>query len=288
MKTKSPAALGLVAAALVLSSAPEARADWPEDHLDTVDLLFSEYTPANNEYDEPSKIEFVDGELVIAAVCGGFVAQLLKMSYPDILTASLLQSLTGSPSPNSTTWHAAIVDEATVETDDGVYAFVHRVDADEIAAGDILAAEYPKSGQTGHTMMVYAIDPPTEVASTIPGYAAVSRYRVTVVDSTKSVHQDSKGSSDTRYLHDVDAQGNAVNDRGFGSGEIYLYADPESGEVIGWTWSLKQSVAYQGVDPEPGKGVGEFRPIAAGRLTGPGLASGGHVDFAPATRLTWK
>src|SRR5690606_14551682 len=93
--TKSRTLTALIAAALALPFAAEAHAEWPEEHLDTVDFFFSEFTPANNEYDEPSKIEVIDGKLVIKAVCGGFVAQLLKLAYPDAVTSSLLKSMTG-------------------------------------------------------------------------------------------------------------------------------------------------------------------------------------------------
>lgn len=269
--TKSRTLTALIAAALALPFAAEAHAEWPEEHLDTVDFFFSEISPANNEYDEPSKIEFIDGKLVIKAVCGGFVAQLLKLAYPDAVTSSLLKSMTGMTNPNSTTWFHSILDEKTIVRKEGTYALRMREDANDIRPGDILASEYFKYGQTGHTMMVQAISAPTIVDSTIPGYKKVRRYKTRIIDSTKSVHQNVKGSTDTRYRNDVDSKGNVVNDRGFGSGDIYLFADPQTGDLIGWTWSLKQSVAFQGVDESPGDGVGEYRPIVAGFIAGPGI-----------------
>lgn len=262
---------GLIAAALVLPCASQARADWPVEHLDTVDFLASEIAPENNVYDEPSKIEFVAGQLRIKAVCGGFVAQLLKLSYPDVITADLLEALTGSTSPKTTVWYNAILDEREAVTKKGTYALRMREDADDIAPGDILASEYFKYGQTGHTMLVYAIKPATIVASTIPGYKQVRRYEARIIDSTKSVHNNQPGSTDTRYRSDVDAKGTTVNDTGFGSGDIYLYADPQTGDLIGWAWSLKQSVAYQGVDDSPSGSTGEYRPIVAGFISGPGV-----------------
>lgn len=275
MTTRTLAALSTLA--LTTFSAP-ASAAWG-DHLDTAGTWLADIEPENNEYASPSSVEYVDGVLTVSAVCGGFVSELMKASYPA-LTDDVMSALVdddpsdGQPwaSPDSAHWYDAIVDERSA-TDEGLsFAFDHVADVDDLQEGDILASVYTSAGSTGHTMVVFEL-PETFalVTTTIPGYSGVQveRYRITVLDSTKSVHLNRSDSTDSRYMADTDPDDpdTAVNDAGMGTGELYLYADRDTGEIIGWTWNVIQSTAYQGTDATKAS----YRPIVAGRLGGTGI-----------------
>lgn len=259
------AALSLFAA----FSSADARAAWPADHLSQASTWLSEITPQKNDYGSPSEVWYdANGKLNVYARCGGFVAELIKQTYSSV-TDDVLEDLTGSPSPNATQLYTAIDGEASVTTDDGAIAFVARDTIDDVVAGDILASDYETTTSTGHVMMVATTPVMTgeDLATAIPDVDSVDRYTVHIIDATSSVHGNSAGTTDTRYLTDRNSKGLSVNDKGLGAGDILIYADHATGEIVGWTWNTYQSTPYQGTDPD---GT-DYRPIVAGALQGAGL-----------------
>ena len=217
--------------------------------------------PEHNAYGSPSTLSWDGaGELHATTVCGGYAGLLLRNTYATV-TTTVLRALTGSTSPNSKQWNDAIDGAATYSGSAGTFRFVARGSIDDVARGDLLASEYvTAAGATGHTMVVEDtwLDAPS-VATTIPGVPLAERWLVQVHDSTSSPH----GTSDSRWHADADG----THDQGIGSGYIYLYADQDTGAIIGWTWSTSSSSSYQGTDPT----AAAYRPMAAGTLTGPGL-----------------
>lgn len=267
-----------LAFALCLVAAP-AAASWPYDHLDVADEMVADILPANNEYASPSTLYYQNGVLHVSAVCGGFVAELLKATYDPLDDALMSALFDDDPddalpwaSPDSSHYYRAFLEEREVHVGGATYALTLRRKASQIAVGDLLVSEYSESGITGHTMIVRRVDRPTRVASKIPGFSTLDRHVVQVIDASSSVHMNKAGTSDTRYLSDVDpVTGAPVNDRGLGRGDILVYADPATGALVGWSWAINQGTPYQGVDPTPAWNVGKYRPIVAGRIVGPGL-----------------
>lgn len=264
--------LALSVLSLATLSTPAAAA-WG-DHLTTAAQWKHDLTPANNKYGTPSEVWYVGSDLHVFAECGGFVSELMKASYPaidDDVMSDLMDDDTTDDnpwsSPDSVHWYDAISDEVSVTVNGQTVGLEHLTDIDDVQTGDILASIYTSAGGTGHTMVIY--DMPTSytlVTVSIPGYSGVQveRYAVTVLDSTQSVHLNQTGSTDSRYLKDVDKNGNPVNDTGMGTGDIRIYADHSTGEIIGWTWSSIQITPYQGTDAS----ASNYRPIVAGRFVG--------------------
>lgn len=215
--------------------------------------------PEDNSYASPSKVETdATGAVKAAAVCGGYVALVVRAAFPTV-TSTVLRSLTGSASPNSKQWNDAIEAGATFSNGAGTFRMVERFTVDQITGGDILAAEYASDGITGHTMIVDSLWLDRgNVATTIPGAPKANRWVVVVHDATSSPH----GASDSRWQAE-----NGGHDQGIGSGELYLFADPLTGAIVGWTWSVASSSIYQGTDPQAPR----YRPMVAGALQGPGI-----------------
>lgn len=263
-------------AAFALST--PAQAAWG-DHLDTAADWFVDLTPAHNNYGSPSQVAYVGGTLEVYAVCGGFVSELVKASYPDLDDDVMSALVDDDPSddhdwvtPDSEHWYNAIVGENSTTSGGLDFAFQHITDIDDVETGDLLISVYTSAGSTGHSMVIY--DMPATfslVTTTIPGYSGVNveRYRVTVLDSTQTVHLNRSDSTDSRYLKDVDPLDSKkkVNDLGMGTGEVYLYADHNTGALIGWTWTVVQLSAYQATDASQAN----YRPFAVGRLGGTGI-----------------
>lgn len=268
-----------VFAAFALSSSAPAHAAWG-DHLATGAQWLADITPAHNVYASPSEVAYVGGTLTVNAVCGGFASELMKASYPDLTDDVMSALMDDDPddehnwnSPDSEHWYNAIVDEVSTTSDGLSFGLEHITHIDDVEEGDLLVSVYTSAGTSGHTMVIY--DMPTTyslVYTSIPGYGSttkVERYRVTVLDSTSSVHLNRSDSTDSRYMKDVDPNDatKKVNDEGMGTGELYIYADHATGALVGWTWNVVQGTAYQATDST----ATNYRPFAVGRLTGTGL-----------------
>jgi hypothetical protein len=210
--------------------------------------------PANNSYGSHSAITETDGVLYAKTKCGGYVAIVLQHAY-DELDGSVLRALTGSASPTSKQWRYAIESGATHTDEAGTFRLRERTTINEVAAGDIFASEYKLADATGHTMIIDSkrLDA-ANVATTIPGIPTANRWLVRVHDSTNNPH----GATDSRA---------SSRAGGIGNGWIYVYADADSGVIVGWTWSTTSKITYQTTEPQ----APHFRPVALGYLTGPGI-----------------
>lgn len=241
--------------------------DWPA-HIDLAEEVVDQITPEHNVYGTPSAVEWVEGEWVATTVCGGFVAWTLTSSYPN-LDEFVLNALTGSASPDSATWYAAILAEPTFSLDFGEVTLRRRAAIGDVARGDLFASAYEDAGGTGHSAIVadLRLDVAGLVDVGIPGVPLVDRYVARLVDATASIHGDYAGTTDSRYLAE-DIEGGAVHDVGIGTGEIYLFADPVTGEIVGWSWSAADSSPVrQGVDAT----ADAYAPVAIGVFDGPGF-----------------
>ena len=267
--------LALSALSLATLSTPAAAA-WG-DHLTVAAQWTHDLSAANNKYGSPSEVWYVGSDLHVNAECGGFVSELMKASYPlldDDVMSALMDDDTSDTnpwsSPDSAHWYDAITDQVSVTVGGQSIGLSRLTDIDDVETGDILASVYTSAGASGHTMVIRRMPTTyTLVTTTIPGYSGVQveRYAIQVLDSTQSVHLNQTGSTDSRYMHDVDSLGHTVNDTGMGTGDLLLYADHSSGAIIGWTWNTIQSTAYQGTDA----GASNYRPIVAGRFVGTGI-----------------
>jgi hypothetical protein len=279
LRAASALTLGLLGWAA--QTAP-AQAAWG-DHLATADtyIYHPAIKPENNFWGAPASI-YVEGpsdphpgDLHATVKCGSFLALLLENTYAGV-TPSLLQGLTGSTSPAAADWYSGIHAQATVS---GI-GFLELTTAPQIGPGDLLAAVYTTSGDSGHAMTVEsitfknaAIAPPYP----IPGVTKVNRYWVTVYDSSKDPHGNGWASNPFPDSRDL----GAVDDTGIGFGAIALYsladddADPnntppaDAGKIVAWAWNVSATTTsfYYAV-PKPAGSTLDYRPIRAGRLTG--------------------
>lgn len=213
-----------------------------------------EVMPSHNVYGSHSTIVEQDGVLHARTRCGGYVAIVLQHAYGTV-TSSVLRGLTGSASPTSQQWSDAIERGATYSEVAGTFRVGKRATIDEVASGDVFASVYELPDATGHTMIVDStrLDA-AGVATPIPGVPTADRWRVRIHDSTSAPH----GSSDSRALS---------RGTGIGNGWIYVFADSETGAIVGWTWSTNSRVTFQTTAPA----APHYRPVAVGYLSGPGI-----------------
>jgi hypothetical protein len=261
------------------------------DHVAKAAEYVSAINPGNqvnNTYASPASLYYDESNVLHAATqCGSFTTNLLINTFPGVITTSVMQGLTGSTSPGAAQWHDGI-DPSVAHSPSGGISLLPMDSAAAsptgrtmafLAVGDILAAKYTVGSASGHVMTAAEITPPAgaDLAVTlsgtrvIPGVATVNRWRVKVFDSTSSIHS----TSDSRYQTDPSEPDG--NDRGIGSGHIFLYEDatpgaPTVGQLVGWTWSTASSYTFQFTDPSGvGGGSTTYRPMVIGRMSGAGL-----------------
>ncbi len=266
----------LILAALAVSAASSAaHASWPDNHLTQAwDWTNPNIDPANNVWGAPASITVdPDGTVHATTKCGSFMALLLEAAYPGVITEQVVKDLTNTTStisypPDALQWYTAI---ATERSSASGIRFHQRTSAGSILAGDILAAAYTTTGDTGHAMTVQSITPGTRTTlpadKAIPGVGAVNEYQVTVYDSTNSPHgaYASNPAPDTRYKY-------PLSDDGIGSGTIVIYEDAATGRIVAWAWNVSPTTSsyYYAFSFTPA-GTYDVRPIVAGYLDGPGL-----------------
>lgn len=210
--------------------------------------------PATNLYGSPSTVTENEGVLYATTKCGGYVAIVLQHAYGTV-TRPVLRGLTGSTSPSSKQWSVAIENGATYSDSAGTFGLGKRSTIDEVASGDVFASVYELPDATGHTMIIDSkrLDA-TDVIMRIPGVPTADRWLVRVHDSTSDPH----GATDSRA---------STGDDGIGNGWIYVFADPDTGVIIGWTWSTTSTVTFQTTDPM----AAHYRPVSIGYLAGTGI-----------------
>jgi hypothetical protein len=210
--------------------------------------------PANNVYGSRSSVTENEGVLYATTKCGGYVAIVLQHAYGTV-TRTVLRGLTGSASPTSKQWSDAIERGATYSDATGTFGLGKRATIDDIASGDVFASVYELPDATGHTMIVDSkrLDA-TDVTTKIPGVPMADRWLVRIHDSTSDPH----GATDSRAV---------AGDDGIGNGWIYVFVDPDTRVIIGWTWSTSSTVTFQTTDPM----APHYRPVVVGYLTGTGV-----------------
>lgn len=111
----------------------------------------------------------------------------------------------------------------------------------DLRPGDVVSWEYKTENSSGHAVIIGGI----------PELQENGEWLVKVYDSTSSPH----GKSDSRYS-DGRAQilERTGKPSGLGHGIMAFVADPESGALSGWRWSVKGDL--------------RLTPMAAGRPTG--------------------
>jgi hypothetical protein len=204
----------ILAGSLVTVAAAPASAqtfrDWAED-------LVLGVTPANNTWGTPCAIDWAGYTATTNGVC--LFTLSLKKSDATI-TNAVLTSWWGSTNPPSPSLHDKIL-----ENNPATRHFEHIDDFSMAEWGDLLVTKYLSgSSYTGYTMIL--ADYPQWSSTTAEGY---DRYLVIVLDSTQTPHWQ----YDSRWLADA----GGVHDRGVGWGELYVDADPATGEIVRHTWS---------------------------------------------------
>jgi hypothetical protein len=177
-------------------------------------------TPEHNSYaSNPSYISWpgVNGvwQYENRTKCTSFITQILMQSYG--WTAADFSNWLGSTSPSSSRYYSAIKRQN---------GFVIIGNVNDIQPGDIIAIMYPAgSTVTGHMMM--AKSPAIIRTSSSPIIAGTDQYELEIIDSSQSGH----GPTDTRL------RGDGTYTPGAGIGVFRLYADENTGMLVGYTWS---------------------------------------------------
>jgi hypothetical protein len=246
---RSIAKAGLALAGLMGMATAHAAAGDFVVHADWAESLARNVLPADNEYDNDPNILVWPGvndgqKYQNRTVCGSFVTGNLKQAYG--WTDAYFTQWTGGTGPDATKWHTLI---ATGNR------FVRVFKPEQIARGDIIAAKYlpcAKAGSSsGHAMI--ALSPAIQrPVNSKPVIAGTVQYEVLVADSSGSDH-DATGYPDTR----IDALGNKLSE-GAGVGWLRLYRNVQTGDIQGYTWSMKGGSTYYDVS--------SCRTLAVGRL----------------------
>lgn len=253
MKTVAALALAICGSLSVSASEP---LHWTlaKEYIRNID-------PANNIYASGCEIHYDEDDVLHArSKCGSFVAEVYRDAYAE-LTKPVMQGLFEWGHPNSERWFDGIAEERQF----GEFGAVCLTNIFDLRSGDVLVSKYVSGNNSGHTMMFGAASSKGFAAvDCIPGYdqegQVVEVWKTLIADSTRTPH----GTLDTRK----GAEENGDDDRGIGGATIYILADPDSGEIVGWTWSATLNGSmYQCVDAEEDV----YRPLIGGYIYGPGL-----------------
>jgi len=136
----------------------------------------------------------------------------------------------------------------------GTY-FIQITKAVDIQVGDLLVINSTTGAAgsySGHTVMI--TDLPTVISPQIkPFIANATQWRLPMTDSTTSPH----GCTDSRYTGACLA---ANFHAGAGEGEMRIYTDTTTGDLLGYTWSVTSSTTSYFAP--------EVRPYRVARLNG--------------------
>lgn len=259
------------------------------DHVTKAQQYVNDILPANNNYGSPAKLEYDSNSVLYATVeCGSFTSMLMRNTYSTV-TTTVLQDLTGSVSPDASQWYDGIKPISGTRPSSSGISLIPLDNAaasptgrtmSYLAVGDILAAKYTLGDSSGHVMTVGAITAPpaNEQRSltgtkVIPNVTYVKRWLVKIYDSTSSVHGKSADYPDSRYGKEPTASDK--NDRGIGSGYLYLYEDATAnsatlGQLVGWSWSTQSANTFQFTDTTAVDDADKttYRPMVIGRFSG--------------------
>lgn len=173
----------------------------------------------------------------------------LAMKTQSGYTSSDIAQLWGSTSPDSHRYYNQIIAENH---------FTHITNVALIDAGDVLAIDevWNESGvrtYAGHTVIVTG--PAEPITAMSPLVSGTVQYALPIADATSSVHGCSVLYPDSRWPNGC-TSGSFTG--GAGTAFLRIYADAETGELQGYSWSVTSGSAYYAPD---------VRPYAVGRLT---------------------
>ncbi|MCR9199891.1 MAG: hypothetical protein NXI04_14745 [Planctomycetaceae bacterium] len=256
-RTAVVACLSLV---LTLGSRSSALATDP-DHWDLAMDYTTSINPAFNFYGSDCEIYYIGNLLFARSMCGSYVAKVHRQAYPN-LTYTVMSSLFEWGSPNAERWYDGIIEQRSYSNNQGTFGTVCLTNLWNMSRGDILVSKYDTGSASGHVMMLgdvwsFGVFP---LNGEIPGFNQAEVSVVSILDSTSSPH----GDYDTRK----GAEANNADDQGIGAAFILILTDPNSGEIIGWTWSTSASTIYQCTDPTM---EDTYRPLIGGYIYGPGV-----------------
>ena len=251
----------IVAVAWFLAAAPTLFADELAlaPHWTLAVQYTNEILPENNHYDSPCDVYYDEDVLYAYSKCGSYVAEVHRNAYPT-LRYSVMKALFNSGFPTAARWYDGIAEERTYTNSSGTFGATLVSDFATVKGGDILVAKYSSGGASGHAMMADSfVSQGVQQIADIPGYTHAERFLVDILDCTRTPH----GVTDSRKGAELDNS----DDRGIGRGQIYVFADQDTGEIVGWTWSANLWTIYQCTDSN----AANYRPLVAGYVYGPGI-----------------
>lgn len=169
-------------------------------------------------------------------------------------TAVLSKAMTWAPADVNARWGAFCPSSNIYFSAIGTGTYFTQIGkAADIQKGDVIVIG-ASSGFAGHTMIVDAV-PVLITHSITPLFAGTTQWKVPIVDSTSTAH----GCTDTRWTGTCTPLAGTM-DPGVGKGNIRVYTDTGTGNLLGYTWSVTASnTSYYSP---------LTRPYRVGRLTG--------------------
>jgi hypothetical protein len=204
-------------------------------HLEIARELLQNIKPEDNRYSLGESIitfpqDLFSSRYSMRADCSGFVMALLNRAKYPVQSRMVFLNDNGRR-------HRYLAEDfvLSIEKEKG-FTRVSRVES--IQPGDVIAhrmlnaEDKLSSGTTGHVFLVNSTA--TRIPARAPEIAGTLQYEVGIIDSNREF----VGSDDTR----LSEPGKPVY--GLGAGTIRLYADAESGELVGWARTFKSATKF--------------------------------------------
>jgi hypothetical protein len=198
-------------------------------YLASARSLLNDVTPENNSYQYRGWIRIKGDQTLFGQVdvsevhtdCSGLVGSLLKRDAPQVM--AVFDHQRWKSYPKAENFYAAIA------AGDG---FTLRKSMTEVEAGDVFAARFVDSKDTGHVMLVDAkprlIEP--QIKPVMPD---TQQWEIVVIDSSSS-----HGKTDTRHRAEGKKQ------TGIGRGSVRVYTD-NSGQLVGWVMTMSPRTKFR-------------------------------------------
>jgi hypothetical protein len=234
MHSNRAVAIFALAASSFFMSLPALASDVPR-HLELARELLAHIQPEDNHYSLGEAIVTFPGDLfasryAVRADCSGFLLALFNRAQYGIASKMIFLNNFGRRHR-----HAAEDFVLSIEQEKG---FKRVLQVAAIQPGDLIAhrmlqaEDKQQTGTTGHIFLVNSAARP--IAARPPEVAGTRQYEIAVIDSNREY----VGSDDTRLADP------AHKISGVGGGTIRLYADAESGELVGWARTFKNTSKF--------------------------------------------